>query len=259
MQHDHIRLGRAEFRRIQHKTVLHAVKLLLIEETLLLHAGHVENVQLGHHLLHRRYLAEFHPFGLGFDLMKHILGQPQLVGGDQHHPNPFVARHRLDKRMHRAAKFQIAAEADRQVIQPPLLALDRQQVGERLRRVAVAAVPGVDDRDTGILRTDQRRPLLEMAHGDNVGEATNHPDRIGDRFALRHRRRSGIRKTDDAAAELQHGRSETQPRAGRRLVEERRKFFALAGFAVFTPIGNDVFRQGDDLPDLGDRQIRRVD
>ena len=191
--------------------------------------------------------------------MKHILGQPQLVGGDQHHPNPFVARHRLDKRMHRAAEFQIAAEADRQVIQPPLLALDRQQVGKCLRRMAVAAVPGIDDRDTGILRTDQRRPLLEMAHGDDVGEATNHPYRIGDRFALRHRRRSGVRKTDDAAAELQHGRSETQPRAGRRLVEERRKFFALAGFAVFGPVGDDVFRQGDDLPDLGDRQIRRVD
>ena len=40
--------------------------------------------------------------------------------------------------------------------------------------MAVATVPGVDDRDTGILRADQRRPLLEMAHGDNVGEATNH-------------------------------------------------------------------------------------
>ena len=150
-------------------------------------------------------------------------------------------------------------KADRQVIQPPLLALDRQQVGKCLRRMAVAAVPGIDDRDTGILRTDQRRPLLEMAHGDDVGEATNHPYRIGDRFALRHRRRSGVRKADDAAAELQHGRSETQPRAGRRLVEERRKFFALADFAVFGPVGDDVLRQGDDLPDLGDRQIRRVD
>jgi len=52
---------------------------------------------------------------------------------------------------------------------------------------------------------------------------------------------------------------ETQPRAGRRLVEERRKFFALADFAVFGPVGDDVLRQGDDLPDLGDRQIRRVD
>jgi F-type H+-transporting ATPase subunit a len=46
--------------------------------------------------------------------------------------------------MHRAAEFQIAAEADRQVIQPPLLALDRQQVGKCLRRMAVAAVPGID-------------------------------------------------------------------------------------------------------------------
>lgn len=60
--------------------------------------------------------------------------------------------------MDRAAELQIAAEADREVVETPLFALDGQQVGQRLRGMGMAAVARIDDRNPCILRRDQRSP-----------------------------------------------------------------------------------------------------
>ena len=158
-----------------------------------------------------------------------------------------------------AAELEVAAEADRHVVETPLFALDRQQVGQRLRRVAVAAVTGIDDRYPGILRGHERRPLLEVAHGDDVREAADHTYGIGHGLALGHGRRVGVRETDDAAAQLHHGRGETQARTGRGLVEERRQLLSLARLAVFGTVGDDVLRQRNDLFGFGNRQVGRID
>ena len=65
--------------------------------------------------------------------MQHVVGQAQLFGRNQDDLHPLVARQRLDERMNRAAEFQVAAETDGQMVEAAFLALDGQQVGQRLR------------------------------------------------------------------------------------------------------------------------------
>ena len=149
--------------------------------------------------------------------------------------------------MDRAAEFQVAAEPDRHVVEAAFFALDRQQVRKSLRRMGMAAVTGVDDRNARILRSYERRALLEVTHGDDIGKATDHTYRVGHRLALGHRRRVGVGEADDLSPEFEHRRGKTQARTGRRLVKERSQLLALARLAVFGAVGDDVLRQGYDL------------
>ena len=83
-----------------------------------------------------------------------------------------------------AAEFQIAAQADGQIIQTALAAADGHQVGQGLGGVLVAAVTGVDHRDAGITAGAQRGTLFRVAHGDDVGVAGHHTDGVGHTLAL---------------------------------------------------------------------------
>ena len=160
--------------------------------------------------------------------------------------------------MDRAAEFQVAAETDRHVVETAFLALDRQKIGQSLRGMGVAAVAGVDDRDARILRSHQRRALLEVTHGDDVREAADHAHGVGHRLALRHRRGVGVGEADDLTAEFHHRRREAQPRAGRRLVEERGQFLAPACLAVLGAVGDDVLGEGHDLFGFLNREVRGI-
>ena len=257
VEDNHILAGRLQLVGVEHEAVLHAVELLLVEEALLLHARHVEDVELRHHLLHGAHLVELQ-LRVGAHLLQHVVGQAQLLGRNQNHADALVARERLDERVHRAAELQVAAEADGQVVEAPLLTLDGEQVRKRLRRVGVAAVTGVDDRDAGILRRHQRGTLLEVAHGDDVGEAADDAHRVGHGLALRYGGGIGVREADDGAPQLQHGRREAQTRTRRGFVEERRQLLSLAGFAVFGAVSDDVLGQRHNLFGFGDRQVGRV-
>ena len=124
--------------------------------------------------------------------------------------------------------------------------------------MGMAAVARIDDRNPCILRRDQRSALLEMAHRYDVRKATDDAYRVGHRLALGDRRRPGVRESDDFAAQLQHRRRETEPRAGRGFVEQRRQLLALAGLAVSRAVGYDFLRQRYDLPGLFDRQVHGV-
>ena len=55
------------------------------------------------------------------------LGYSVKYTGDQDDLDARVARQRLDERMDGAAELEVAAEADRHVVETPLFALDRQQ------------------------------------------------------------------------------------------------------------------------------------
>jgi len=123
----------------------------------------------------------------------------------------------------------------------------------------VAAVTGIDDRYPGILRGHERRPLLEVAHGDDVREAADHTYGIGHGLALGHGRRVGVRETDDAAAQLHHGRGETQARTGRGLVEERRSFFPLHASLYLARLAMMSSAKRNDLFGFGNRQVGRID
>ena len=66
-------------------------------------------------------------------------------------------------------------------------------------------------------------------------------------------------EADHLSAQLEHRGCKAQARAGRGFVEERGEFLALAGFAVFGAVGDDVLRESHDLLGLFDRQIGGID
>ncbi len=257
MQHRHLLLGQRHAAGVQHEAVLDAVELVLIQETLLLHARHIEHVQLRNGLVERLGLAIAHAH-LVADILLDIVRQAQLVRSDQHDLDILVAGQGLDQRVDRAAETEIAAETDGDPVDVAELALDREQVGKRLRRVAVGAVSGVDDRHAGHFRGHQRRALDGMAHRDDVGEAAHHAHGVLHGLPLADGGVLGIGKTEHVAAQFHHRGGKRKPRAGAGFIEKRREFLvghtALIAFAV----SDDVLGQGDDLVDFFLGKVGRV-
>lgn len=66
------------------------------------------------------------------------------------------------------------------------------QVGEGLRGMEMPAVSRIDNRHPGIQGSGQRRAGGGVPHGDDVGIATDHADRILDGFPLGHRGIAGV-------------------------------------------------------------------
>ena len=83
-----------------------------------------------------------------------------------------------------AAKLQIAAQTNGQIIQPAHAAADGHQVGQGLGGVLVTTVTGVDHRNAGVAGSTQRCALLGVAHGNDIGIAGHHPDGVGHALAL---------------------------------------------------------------------------
>ena len=133
--------------------------------------------------------------------------------------------------MHRAAKLQIAAEADGQVVKMAFALANRHHIQQRLGGVAVAAVTGVDDRDAAVPGRTQRCALLGVAHGGNIGHAADNADGIGDCLAFGCAGYTGIGETQYLAAQVQHSSLKRKAGAGARLIKQRRQ--PLAGGNVF--------------------------
>ena len=133
------------------------------------------------------------------------------------------------------------------------------RVGERLGRVAVRAVAGVDDRHAGHLGGHKRRALDGVAHRDDVGEAAHHADGVLHRLALADGRILRIGETEDVAAELHHRGREGQARAGAGFVEERGELLVGHAALVALAVGDDVFGQGYNLVDFLLGEVGRID
>ena len=104
------------------------------------------------------------------------------------------------------------------------------------------AVSAVDDRNGGPLGGLRGRPLLEMAHRDDVAVVLEHVDRVLDRLLVevagpRHLR---VREPEDVTAEPMHRGLGGQAGARARLVEGRQQRLARQQVGV--------------LPGLGDRR-----
>ena len=95
-----------------------------------------------------------------------------------------------------------------------------------------------------------------VAHGADVREAGNNPDGVGHAFPFGSGRRSGIGKTDDAAAQVQHGRFKTEPCAGAGFVKTGGKFLAFAHSRIFLHIVLDIIGQIKELVQFFDREIK---
>ena len=119
--------------------------VLLIEKALLLDAGHVQHIQPGQ--------LGFQIGGLlvglvqrGQSLVLEVLRDAQLLRRDEHEPVALELAQRGGEGVHRPAEFQVAAETDGQMIQPPLALADGHQVDHGLGGMCVAAVTGIDHR-----------------------------------------------------------------------------------------------------------------
>ena len=94
----------------------------------------------------------------------------------------------------------------------------RHRVGERLQRVREVGEP-VDDRDRGVLREDVDLGLVEGADQEGTDEPREHERRVAVALAARELEVGG-RKVERHPAELGDPHLESDPRAGRRLVED---------------------------------------
>ncbi len=93
--------------------------------------------------------------------------------------------------MDRPAKFEVAAEPDRQMIQPPFALADGHEIDHGLGGVGMAAVARVDDGDAGIHRGPAGAPSLGVAHGDDGGVVAHHAGGVLHRLALAGGRKLG--------------------------------------------------------------------
>ena len=112
---------------------------------------------------------------------------------------------------------QIATD---QPLDAALVAADRQRVEQRLRRMFMGAVAGVDDRAIDLARQQMRRARLRVAHDDDVGtHGVERHGRVDQRLALAFR---GLRDrhVHHVGAEPLAGDLERRLRAGRGLVEQ---------------------------------------
>ena len=234
--------------------VLQAQVILFVEEALALHAGHVENVKLGHDGLEIGRLLVGDVVLLE-RLGLHVAGELELFGGDEHDLDAGVAAQGADEGVNCTAELEVAAEADGQVVEAALFTVDGEQVGQRLRGVVVAAVARVDDGNLRVHGSDQRRAFLRVAHGNDVGIAAHGAHRVGNALALGGGRAACGPEAQHLATETEHRRLKAQARAGRGLKEERCEDLAVALVCVGLGVGDDVIGRGDHFVDLLGAQL----
>ena len=203
MEDQHVRTGKLHFFLVQDIEILHADVVLFIEEAFLLDTGHIEEIQFWKSLLKTHDLCVGYVVPLQ-DILTDVVGQAELLGGDQHEADALVANQRVDQRVDGTPEFQVAAQTDGQVVKTPFQGTDRQKIGESLGRVLMAAVSGIDDRNPGFRCRYHGGAFLGMAHRCDICIAGYHADGI--RHALSLRCRAGIsrRKTKYRAAKIQH-------------------------------------------------------
>ena len=161
--------------------------------------------------------------------------------------------------MHRAAVFQIAAKPDAQSRKGSLFVAQRHQVGQRLSRVQMPAVPRVDDRHPRIQRRRKCSTGDRMAHRNNIGIAADHPHRVLEGFPFGHRRVGRIVKADDASAKAQHRRLERHLGAGGRLIEQSGQNPPPAGAVIVVEMFADIAGKRRDILPFVRSEIRQID
>ena len=107
--------------------------------------------------------------------------------------------------MYCAPVLQIPDEGDGLVIETALSLAYRIEVKERLRRVLVSTIPGVDDRCPIQLRSIESSPLQIVAHDDGIGIVPYHRYGILEGFAFRGTGSRGIREANDTTSKTVDG------------------------------------------------------
>ena len=146
MQDLHIRFGKCKLCLIQNVEVFHADIVFFIEETLLLNTGHVKKVKLRKCILKTNDFLEL--LVIAYEhVVTDVVRETELIRRDQNKFDVRITDQCLDQGVNSTAEFQVAAKADREIVKASLFGADRHQIGQRLGRMLMAAVSGIDDRD----------------------------------------------------------------------------------------------------------------
>ena len=258
MEHAHLLFGQLHFFSGQHIAVLQPLILPGVVKPLPLNPGHVQNVQLGQGIFQGGDLL-IGNVQLLENIKPHKARQLQLLGGNQHKFDAGIAAHGLNERVDGAAVFQVAAEADGQVIQVSHLPGDGQQVCQGLGGVVVHSVTGVDDRDACIAGGNIGRAGHGMANGHNVSVAAENLGGVRHALAFGGGGGAGLGEANHIAAQLQHGRLKAEAGAGGRLKKQGSQLLVLAGIPVVFGVGNDVFGSDNEAVDFRYGQIQNAD
>ena len=185
MHNDHILLRVFHFRFCEAVYVALPEVFVLAVKALALYSRHIEHIELLYRFVYRVHFGELRAAPL-----QHILDiarQSKRGRGDKHESVVREAGQRLNERVNRAPVFQIAAQPDGKVVQPPELAFQREQIGEGLRGVEMPAVSRVDNVAVRAESRRLRRALLRVPHYKNVGIRADDLDRVLEIFALCYR------------------------------------------------------------------------
>ena len=108
---------------------------------------------------------------------EHIVGHVIAGPRDEHDVRSHAGKGECQG-MHRAPVLQVAAECHLEAPDGTVALPERVEVAERLRRVLVAAVAGVDDRNRRVLRGQLGRSLVRMPHDYEVSIRADHAHRV---------------------------------------------------------------------------------
>ena len=188
----------------QNVDILHTFILHEIRETLTLHARHVENIGLGDHLLIKIFV--FHKMNAVLAaILLVFFGHGQFGRRDEMECGVEMA-HGHDERVDGAPIFEVADQVNVQVVERALGLHHGVEVEQRLRRVLVRPVAGIDHRHRREFTRIEGSPFEIVAHHDHIAVVRHHHNRVFEGFALCRRRHFRVGKSDDACAESVRGR-----------------------------------------------------
>ena len=115
MQHSHVFFGVSHLGFVKNVGVAQSQIVVFVEESFLLHAGHVQHVEIANHgneILDFRVGA-----GVGgIDTVEHVLRGLELVRADQHEVHIAETAQGFDQGVHGTAEGKIAAQTDGQIV-----------------------------------------------------------------------------------------------------------------------------------------------
>ena len=126
----------------------------------------------------------------------------------------------MGQRVHRSSIAQIAGQHNIKAVKASMGLADGEQVEHGLGWVVAGAVAAVEDGHAGGVLRVACCTLTRMPHGDDVGVAVNHLNRVKQGLAFDHGGGADVTQVHHVSAKPLHGRLKGHPCAGAGLEEE---------------------------------------
>ena len=111
MQYGAVRLRKLKLRTVKDVEVLHTNVVILVEEALLLYAGHVEHIQLRKSVLQTDHFLEWN-IVLPQNVIPDIIRNPKFLRRDQDKADTCIPDKCRNQGVYGAPELEVAADAD---------------------------------------------------------------------------------------------------------------------------------------------------